>query len=247
MITVIYSFIYFNLCININAMSDTSKTGYSIISWNAAFEKIHESGLEFNEPTNVITKDNCVDIFVYNIQNSVVVIPKYPRRYFSRNKYPAFLFENQSLLDQCIRLNKFPLPEEFIMVHDIEIKRLLDINANYTYFAAYFDSVMQTTFAEKIDLENLEEAFVKLKALKSDFFREKIVMAFSIILSKYIIEIYGGIFVSKGVCTGYSKYYEPWVRGNGFEICIYDFIDVDSNISFTEVYNLIVDRVHKHS
>ena len=41
MINVIYSFIYFNLCNNFSAMSDTSKTGYSIISWNAAFEKIH--------------------------------------------------------------------------------------------------------------------------------------------------------------------------------------------------------------
>jgi len=246
MINVIYSFIYFNLCINYSAMSDTSKTGYSIISWNAAFEKIHESGLEFNKPSYVITNDNCVDIFVYDVQNSVIVIPKYPRRYFSRNKYPAFLFDNKSLLDQCIELNKFPLPDQFIMVHDIEIKRLMDIDANYSYFAAYFDSIMQTTFSEKIDLENLEEAFVKLKTLKSDIDREKIVMAFSVILSKHFIEVHGGIFISKRICTGYSMYYEPWIRVNGFEICVYDFVDVDSNISFTEVYNLIVNRVRKH-
>lgn len=231
-------FIISILLFNYLAMSQTERNdGYEIISWNDALIKLSKNDIFFLNPTKTIRVEDSVNVFLYKLGNKTVVLPEYPVTLFSKNEYPAFIFNNSNFIDQVTSNYKFPIPSKFFTILDKEKETLRQIDRNYSIYIKYFDSVMNTHFSTQIRSEELIKIHPLLKKKIKDTDFDKLILAYSVIVSKYINQEKKSDFFLLQKNQGYSPYYIPCVRLNGSILSPYENLGADElSSSFKKYY-----------
>ena len=217
--------------------------GYEILSWNSAFELINDKGLRFEKPTQTLKVENSTKVFVYEISDSeTVIMPEYPVPRFSRNSYPAFLFHDKTLVNQVIATMTFPIPDEFITGLEKEKSKIRNISSTYNEYISYFDTMLGSDLANSITIEKLRNVHPKIIKRKNEEYIEKLLIAYSIVVSQYLINTKGAEYYILRVDKGYSPYLIPCVKINGQVINIFQSLD-KKTLSIT--FDNFLDRVFK--
>lgn len=228
-------------------MSQTaSKKDIEIISWNLAFQKVAHSGMFFEQPSYILKVKESVEIFCYEISDSeTVVMCKYPVSFFSRNNYPAFVYYDKSVLNKSIETLKFPLPKEFVTILDEEKESIKNIDVTYKDHILYFDSIMGTKFSKYILLSDLINIHPLIKNKKDELYFEKLLLSYSIIISKFLIEKKNGSFYLTKKNQGYSPYFIPCVKIGESIVNIYESIGIEElNESFDYYFERLLFNIN---
>lgn len=194
-----------------------------IITWSQAIDTLSKKGFGFFEPTRIVKIDEGINIFLYDISNDeTIVFPEYPLEYFTKATFPCFIYKTQEDLEYDIKHNSFPVPKEFITILETEKEELLRIDKSYLIYIEWLNNLLDTKFTNSISIEQLRNAYLLLKQKQSHPLFEKLVLAFSIIINKFIIDNESAFFVVQHKNQGYKSLPMPCVRVEGSIINSYE-------------------------
>jgi hypothetical protein len=192
---------------------ENHKEYYEILSWNKAFEMLYENGMEFHRPSKILLIENVVEVYMFYFSSGEnLVIPKQPVEGFSRNEYPAFLYNNTNAFETAVRLQQFPVPEKFKTLLEKEKESIKRIDETYPDYLSFFDTVMNTKFSFSISKDRLNVIHPQIfKKRKHPAFR-KLILSYSILINRYLIQERSAKNILVAINSGYTPFYAPCVQ-----------------------------------
>jgi hypothetical protein len=201
---------------------------FEIVSWNDGLDILTRNKIGFFDPSSVIVIDSAVNIFVFEISNiQTLIMPEYPVMFFSKNIFPCFVYTSKSRLESDIKNRSFPIPEEFITILEREKEELLHFDNNYNRYIEFVDKALNTNFSKKVTFEELSMSYPLLGRHASGKQFDKLILSFSIIINKFIVETEGGKFCNKYINQGYSQLAIPCACIEKSLICSYESLRSD--------------------
>jgi len=217
-----------------------------IITWNDGIKLLNDFKIDFDCPDKVILIDSCTEVFIFNnLPKKTLLISKYPKSGYSRNEFPAFIFDNSDIAEKCLKSGELPIPNKFLDILYKEKAYFVSTKDVIKHYKKYLETKYSLVLTLIPSFDELKKIFETIKPHKNNSEFTLDAFALSVLVSSYLANKYSLDLFIERQCTGYASLSNLGLKlNNDNKLFVRDYLTYEQfDLTFDDVYQEIEDRI----